>query len=143
MYKRKSLYTGLHGTNYSGPTRPPGDTTDSAGVSIQSRPNTSRKIYASNSFDEYAPHPGPIEMPGKDYQPYDSPAVPHILRPSQPPAFEPGRADTPEPEVKYEDCLMTPDMMDPHMMPGMIDPYMMPGPFGPGPMLSPGPGGPP
>jgi len=36
-----------------------------------------------------------------------------------------------------------PEMMDPYMIPGMVDPYMMPGPFGPGPMLDPGPGGPP
>lgn len=35
------------------------------------------------------------------------------------------------------------EMMDPYMMPGMPDPCMMPGPMGPGPMLDPGPGGPP
>jgi len=45
------------------------------------------------------------------------------------------------PQEMYDEQM--PEMMDPYMMPGMIDPYMMPGPFGPGPMLDPGPGGPP
>ncbi|MHC4539841.1 MAG: hypothetical protein ACYS74_08675 [Planctomycetota bacterium] len=45
------------------------------------------------------------------------------------------------PQEMYDE--QAPEMMDPYMTPDMIDPYMMPGPFGPGPMLDPGPGGPP
>jgi hypothetical protein len=41
------------------------------------------------------------------------------------------------------DPYMEPDMADPYMAPDMMDPYMVPGLFGPGPMLYPGPGGPP
>lgn len=112
MYRRKSLYTGLYGTNYSGPTRPPGDTTDSAGVPVQSKPSPSPVMYTSGFSGEYAPHPGLMEMPGKDYQPYDSPSIPHIPRPSQPPALEPGEASVFEPGVRYEDNLMDEDSFE-------------------------------
>ena len=123
MYRRKSFYTGLYGTNYSGPTRPPGDTTESAGVPIQSRPNPSHKINMSGFFDEYAPHPGPMQMSSGHYQPYDSSAIPHISRPNQPTvmdefqmaALELMKANDFEPDVKYEDCLMDEDFFEMQM----------------------------
>ena len=72
MYRRKSLYTGLYGVNYSGPTRPPGDFTESAGVPIQSKSNLPNQTYTSGLFDEYSPHLGPMQMPTQNYRPYDA-----------------------------------------------------------------------
>jgi len=44
--------------------------------------------------------------------------------------------------IGYDDGMMPQEMYDEQMQ-DMMDPYMMPGLFGPGPMLDPGPGGPP
>ena len=112
VYRRKSLYTGLYGTNYSGPTRPHGDTTESAGVPIHSRPSSSHKKYMPGFSGEYTPHPGPMEMPGKDYRPYDSPSITHIPRQSQPPSLEPVETNAPELGVRYEDSLMDEDLLE-------------------------------
>jgi len=109
------LYTGLYGTNYSGPTRPHGDTTESAGVPFQSRPNPSRNPYTSGFFDEYAPHLGPMAMSGKNYQPYDDPAIQHILRSSQPLTPEPEDPNAFEPGVRYEDSRMDEDLFKSQM----------------------------
>ena len=112
VYRRKSLYTGLYGTNYAGPTRPPGDTTDSAGVPIHSRPSPSHKRYMPGFSGEYTPHPGPMEMPGQDYRPYNSPAIPHIARQSQPSALEPEPANAVKLGVRYEASLMDEDLFE-------------------------------
>jgi hypothetical protein len=117
MYRRKSLYTGLYGTNYSGPTRPPGDITASSGVPIRSVGSPAHRTYSSDHPDEYAPHPGPMHIPGRSYQPYDSSGIPNVPRPDhsmtmdefQMAALGLGRDSAPGPEVKYEDSLMDED----------------------------------
>lgn len=93
----------------------------------------------------------PDEMPGApDYD--DSLVTPDLFEQQMDEAPEPMESMDPYPDpLQHYGGMMPPEMydeqmqqmMDPYMMPGMIDPYMMPGPFGPGPMLDPGPGGPP
>ena len=93
----------------------------------------------------------PDEMPGApDYD--DSLMTPDHFEQEMGEAPEPMESMEPYPEpFPHYGGMMPPEMydeqmqqmMDPYMISGMIDPYMMPGPFGPGPMLDPGPGGPP
>jgi hypothetical protein len=117
MYRRKSFYTGLYGTNHSGPTRPPGDITASSGVPIRSVGSPAHRAYSSDHSDEYAPRLGPMHMPGRSYQPYDSSGIPNMPRPDhsmtmdelQMAALGLARDNTLGPEIKYEDSLMNED----------------------------------
>jgi len=71
MYRRRSLYTGLYGSEPSGSIQPPGNAAGGYGVRSCSSPDPLLETYMSGFPHEYAPHPGPIQMPRKDYIPHD------------------------------------------------------------------------
>jgi len=122
-YRRRSLYTGLYGTNYSGPTRPPGDITASSGVPIRSVGSAIPRSFFSEPSDEYAPHPGSMHIPVRSYQPYDNTGTPNLPRTDQSmtmdefqmAALDLGRDNTPGPEIRYEDSLMDEDFFQMQM----------------------------
>ena len=120
MFRRRSLYTGLYGSEPSGPIQPPRNVTGAHGVPFQSSPGLTPKTYMSDFPDEYAPHPGPMRTPSSSYQPYDGTGIPNVSRSDQPltmdefqiAALRLGEGHTGEPEVEYEDGLMDEDYFD-------------------------------
>jgi len=107
-------------------TRVPGDRQSIPSGSVQRQ-----EEYMSNFPEDYLPHPGFMEVPENDYEPYNGNAAERISnRGGQYPPIPANMAGLEQPEeVKYEDCLMDGDLFDQLMyniqhMAASIDDYI-------------------
>jgi len=109
--KRKSLHSMLYGQGRSALIGSSDSSPGYGGANTSAGGYSGLETYMSELPEEYIPNPGPMQVPGNNYQPYDDAVTPSVPPPNML-ATEAAGLRNAGPHIEYADSLLSEELFE-------------------------------